>query len=112
MIAVIIPFDDDIPVLTAEVGDTWQSMATAIGHGCHYIEEVKVQALYPLVLVVDEEGLYHQQHNRRASRLYPGPTGIRGNVLVLAEGWVDGGRDFVSLTNPDAVLTQVREAVR
>lgn len=112
MIAVLIPVEADRPLRVVETGDTWETMAAAIGNGCSYIEEVKVAALHPLVLVVDEEGLFHQQHNARASKLYPGPTGIKGNALVLAEGWVDGGRDFVSLTNPELVLTLVERAVR
>jgi hypothetical protein len=111
MIVICIPWDATIPCRIAEVGDGWQDLAAAIGGGCHYIERVKVQDLYPLVLVVDEEGLYGQQHNARASKLYPGPTGIKGNVLVVAEGWRDGGLDFLSLVNPEGSLAIVERAV-
>lgn len=55
-----------------------------------------------IVMVVNEEGLIHGlPRNHRASSYYPGPTGICGTAVLLAEATVyDDGypdRDFVSL---------------
>ena len=80
--AIVIPVDDDIREVQVDALD-FRSLANAIGS--EYIELVRCTdpAHY---LIVDETGLLTGKTiNRRASLLYPGPTGLRGDVLVV--GW-------------------------
>lgn len=114
MKAVRIPVDRDLPVVLIDVNNGWQAMAKAIGGSCEYIERVKcvLTPTWNLVMVVDEEGIYHedQKPNYRAGYLYPF-SDINGDVLVMAEDWVGDGRDFVDLENPQQALELVRGAV-
>lgn len=71
-----------------------------------YIEVVHPKYLPEgLCMVVDDEGLLKGSPvNNIASILYGTPEHgqpIAGNAVILGEGFVDGERDFVSLTEDD-----------
>lgn len=120
MRAVFLPADGSAPTLR-EVGNDSRSMSAAIGHGT-YIERVRCMFTAPpgepsfvasFVLVVDEEGLYHdQQVNALASVLYSGMVSpIVGNALLVRERWTSGGLDFADLDDDEiAWLRDVLEA--
>jgi hypothetical protein len=83
--ALVIPVNGDEVYEVVVDGEDFRSLASAID--AEYIELVRIpdRAHY---LVVDETGLLtNQPVNPRASRLYPGPTGIRGDALLV--GWDD-----------------------
>jgi hypothetical protein len=81
--ALVIPVNGDEAYEVVVDGEDFRSLAAAID--AEYIELVRIadRAHY---LVVDETGLLtNRPVNPRASRLYPGPTGIRGDALLV--GW-------------------------
>ena len=80
--AIVIPVEDDIREVMIDPID-FRSIANAIGS--EYIELVRCADRNHYV-IVDETGLLTGKPiNRRASLLYPGPTGLRGDVLIV--GW-------------------------
>ena len=101
MKAIRIPADSRKPITTIDVSSNFEALAMAIGGQCNYIERFRCPLTpgYGLVGVTDEEGQYHDgQVNERAWALYPVPGyQLKGDVLVMAEGWVEDGVDFVDL---------------
>lgn len=81
-----------------------------------YIEVVHPRYLPEgLCMVVDDEGLLKGSPvNNIASILYGTPEHgqpIAGNAVILGEGFVDGERDFVSLTEDDKTNLMVWERI-
>jgi hypothetical protein len=99
--AIRVPADSKRPIETIDVSPHFEDLAMAIGGQCNYIEVFRCPLTpeYGLVGVTDEEGQYHDGlPNRRAWALYPVPGyTLKGDVLVMAEGWVADGRDFVDM---------------
>lgn len=102
MKAILIPVSGDMSVIEV---DGWQSMAAAIN--AESIERVRVYDNPNRAMVVDEVGVLRGLAvNPRASVLYGTRLHhgvIRGDVLYLAEGFIDGedpGVDFIDLKNP------------
>lgn len=84
MRAFLIPADAAVDIAEVEITDRTSNMAAAIG--CTWVEFVTVRDP-EIKMVVDEEGLLKRDAvmNARASLLYPGPTPIVGDVLLV--GW-------------------------
>lgn len=111
MRAIKVPADPNQRIEVVTAGPDFHALARIIGRGCEYIEEVKCTLTpeYGYVMVVDEDGLAHDQpHNKRAQFLYPFSR-IVGDVLVCNTGWVDDGRDFVDFEDTDHALVIVQE---
>lgn len=113
MKAIKVPAKLSEHIAVVEVGATWRNLAAAIGEPCQYIERVlcPLTPEYELVFVVDEDGQFNgQPDNRRAWNLYPvRGYSLKGDVLVMAEGWTENGRDFIDLPDPDKALGLVLE---
>lgn len=93
-----------IEVVTVDYG--FESIAAKIGGPCTYIERFRcpLTPVHNLVGICDEEGQSNgQPENMRAWPLYPVPGyGLRGDVLVMAEGDTPDGPDFVDMTAEQA----------
>lgn len=114
MRAIKIPTRADQPIEVVEVGSEFASIAKVIGRGCTYVEPFRCPLTpeHNLVGVCDEDGQFsgRQPENIRAWPLYPMKGyHLRGDVLVMQEGFVGGGRDFIDLANPTEALQIVRD---
>lgn len=109
MKALLIPCDAHEPITLIEV-DGFAGMALAIGRPCRYIERVRTRLTQPhlgnLVLVVDEDGLFHDwPDNPRANLLYSnGQAMIKGPALMLREAWGADGLDFAPVKDDDLAV--------
>lgn len=101
--ALLIPVDSDRPLEIIDTEPGWQGLAKAIG--AQYIERVLTRLMPVLpcgcrcILIVDETGaITNKDRNNRATRWYSHPPGIRGTVLMIAEGPTQHEPyDFISL---------------
>jgi hypothetical protein len=130
MRAILIPVDEDKPVEVVELGG-FGDIAKHIH--CDWVERVIGPDLHVLAhddydpvtrtggsrlpsvnMFVDEQGhIVGKELNRRASRLYAGPTGIVGDVLLLGEDEVDSGEGYAepdTVTLPNSVTVEKVEA--
>lgn len=110
MKAIYIPVDGDMKVVDVENG--WSALGQAIDAG--FIERVRTP--FPnKVLVVDESGhITGKRKNRVASVLYGEAHHggvIVGDALLVQEGWVEDGLDFVEMDDPEGLLAGVRAAI-
>lgn len=116
MRALKIPADNGAPmeIVDIDVRD-YREAVKAIGGGAQYIERVVIgdgtahricRRFEDMVMIVDEEGALEetgngrQPHNLRASYLYGTHIHggrVYGNVLLVGEGYVDSGIDFIDL---------------
>lgn len=109
MKALYIPCDVTEPITLIEVAG-YAEMAKAIGRPCRYIERVRTRLTQPhlgnLVLVVDEDGLFHDwPDNPRANLLYSNGMGmIKGPALMLREAWGADGLDFAPVQDGDVAV--------
>lgn len=119
MTAVFVPWELANPMILVQI-DGLRDMQKRVGgyvervstHRLAHVPEIftkqKHFARYPLNISIDEEGLSKgYSHNLRAEYLtgYEGHTGLCGNALILSEGFVDDGLDYISLN------TEIAEAI-
>jgi hypothetical protein len=99
-----IPANPSVKPSYDEIGPTMKDLQDAIGGG--YFEFVHTRMLpmvdgVQLMMVVDEDG--HAKglpYNARAAMLYPGPTGIVGDAIIVGEALVADEEQFYE---PDVV---------
>ena len=98
MKGIVITTADDVSVQDF-TPPLYESLGRAVGG---YIEIVRPQGLNrPYCMVVNEEGLIHGLPLNRAGSLLYGTqfhgSPIVGDIVIMAEGEMDGGIDFVDI---------------